>query len=240
MATLNNLKAGYQITVTAGATRACVQNADGSVAAFIPSTFSQVFGPYLVDRAFLVSDDATVSVAAYTTSIGGLLMSNAGAPADGVAATVNVNPAGDDNGLTYTARTYGAAGNNISVRYVDPAANSQSIAVSVVGTAITVSLATNGGGTITSTAAQVKTAIEANATATNLVSVAIMTSDSGTADDGSGVVTAMALTALASGAGTGIGLASPGGICIDTTNSDIYRNDGSTAAPVWVKVGDAP
>ena len=48
-----------------------------------------------------------------------------------------------------------------------------------------------------------------------------------------------AKTLLITGAGTGIGVVVPGGIGIDTTNSDIYRNDGTTAAPVWVKVGDA-
>lgn len=33
---------------------------------------------------------------------------------------------------------------------------------------------------------------------------------------------------------------STGALCIDTTNADVYRNDGTAAAPVWVKVGDAP
>jgi len=239
MATNYTLKAGYALTATAGVTKASVQAEDGSVAAFLSPGFAQTFGPYLVERTFTISNDASVTMAAYTTSFGGLLTTNAGVPADAVAASANVNPTGDDNGLTFTAKTYGAAGNNISIRYVNPAANSASLEVSVAGPSITVSLATNGGGTITSTAAQVKTAIEANAAASALVSVAIMTSDSGVADDGSGVVTAMNPTSLANGAGFGIGLSAPGGLCIDTTNSDIYRNDGSTAAPVWVKVGDA-
>jgi hypothetical protein len=202
--------------------------------------FSRTFGPYLAERNLTVSDGATVTTAeSGIINIGGLLMANAGAPVNAVAATVNVNPTGDDNGLTFTAKTYGAAGNNIRVTYVDPGAASQLLSVSVSGTSIVVSLATNGGGSITSTAAQVKAAIEAVQAATNLVSVAIITSDSGVADDGSGVVTAMAATALASGAGDGIGLALPGALCVDTTNSDVYRNDGTTAAPVWVKVGDA-
>lgn len=240
MATIHKLQAGYVLTVTAGADRACIQNADdGSVTAFIPSTFSQTFGPYLVERRFLVSDGATASVAAYTTALGGLLTSNAGAPTTAVAASAIVNPTGNDNGLTFTAKTYGAAGNNISIRYVDPGAASQALSVSVVGTAITVSLATNGGSSITSTAAQVKAAVDADARASSLVSVAIYTADAGTADDGSGVVTAMAQANLANGAGTGVGAVLPGAICIDTTNSDVYRNDGTTAAPVWVKLGDA-
>lgn len=234
---LYTLKAGSTLTVTAG--RAPVSVAGDASAAIQPG-FSRTFGPYLADRSFTISDSATVTTAeAGIMNLGGLLLANAGVPADAVAATANVNPTGDDNGLTFTSKVYGAAGNGISIRYVDPGANSQSLAVTVDGQAITVSLATNGGGTITSTAAQVKAAIEAKQSAANLVTVAVMTSDSGTADDGSGVVTAMPAASLASGAGDGIGTALPGAICIDTTNADIYRNDGTSAAPVWVKVGDA-
>lgn len=240
MATIHKLQAGYVLTITAGADRACVQNADdGSVSAFISSTFSQTFGPYLVERRFLVSDGATASSDAYSLALGGLLTSNAGAPVTAVAASANVNPTGDDNGLTFTAKTYGAAGNNISVRYVDPGSNDAALSVYVVGTAITVSLATGVAGAITSTAAEIKAAVDASARASSLVSVAVYTADAGVADDGSGVVTAMALANLTSGAGTGIGAVLPGALCIDTTNSDVYRNDGTTAAPVWVKIGDA-
>ena len=234
---LHNLKPGYTLTVTAGQSPVSVA---GDASAVLQPGFSCSFGPYLAERRFTVSDSATVTKAvAGIVNIGGLLMANAGAPVTAVRASANVNPTGNDNGLTFTAKQYGAAGNNISIRYVDPGAASQALAVSVAGTAITVSLATNSGSSITSTAAQVKAAIEAVQAAANLVTIAVMTSDSGSADDGSGVVTAMAAASLASGAGTGVGQALPGSICIDTTNSDIYRNDGTQAAPVWVKVGDA-
>lgn len=240
MATNYNLKVGYTITVTAGPVKASVhQIEDASVGAVLQPGFAKSFGPYLIERNFSVSDGATVSVSAYTTALGALLTSFAGAPVNAVAATANVNPTGDDNALTFTARVYGAAGNGISIRYVDPGAASQSLAVSVVGQAITVSLATGSGSAITSTAADVKAAIEASQPANALVAVSILTSDSGTADDGTGVVTAMSQAALASGAGSLIGSVLPGAICIDTTNADIYRNDGTTAAPVWVKLGDA-
>jgi hypothetical protein len=237
MATNYTLKAGYTLTATVNEGRAHVRSADGIDSAFTRSSVS--FGPYLVDRVFLVDGDVSVTLAAFTTSFNSLLMSNAGAPANAAQAALTVNPTGDDNGLTYTARAYGTEGNSIKVAYTDPGANSAALSVSVFRQNITVSLATNGGGSITSTAAQVKAAIEAHTEANQLVTVAIQTGDSGTADDGSGVVTAMAASALTSGAGTGIGSIVPGGICIDTTNADIYRNDGTTAAPVWVKVGDA-
>jgi hypothetical protein len=91
--------------------------------------------------------------------------------------------------LTYTARAFGYAGNSISVTHVNPGGNSQPLTVSVSGTAITISLATNGGGAITSTANTVKAAVFANADANNLVSVAV----EGT---GLGVVNAKALQNL--------------------------------------------
>ncbi len=238
MANSYNLKAGYVLTATAAATKASVQDSTGAVVAFLSPGFAQSFGPYLVERNFLISSDAAVSMAPYTVSLGGLLSSNPGAPVDAVAATVDVNPTGDDNGLTFTAQAYGAAGNEISISYVDPGGTTAALSVSVAGSAITVSLA-RAASAITSTAAEVLAAIEASPAAAALVSVAIMTGDSGTGDDGSGVVTAMAPASLANGAGTGIGSVLPGGICIDTTNADIYRNDGTTAAPVWIKVGDA-
>lgn len=238
MATNYTLKAGHILTATAGAVRACVQAEDGSVAAFLSPGFSQSFGPYLVERNFAVSD-ASVSMAAYMVSLGGLLTSNAGVPVDAVASTLDVNPTGDDNGLTFTAKAYGAAGDEISISYVDPGGTTAALSVSVSGQAIVVSLA-RAADAITSTAAEVKAAIEASPQAAALVSVAVLTSDSGAGDDGSGIVTAMAAASLADGAGTGIGSILPGGMCVDTANSDIYRNDGTSAAPVWVKIGDAP
>jgi hypothetical protein len=235
MGTKYTLKAGYTLTATANEGRVHVYSDSDSF--FTRSAVT--VGPYRVDRVFTVDGDATVATAADTTSVRALLTSNAGAPVNAAQATLSRNPTGDDNALTFTARAYGTEGNSISVAYVDPGANSQSLAVSVFRQAITVSLATNGGGSITSTAAQVKAAIEAHVTANQLVTVAINTADTGSADDGSGVVTALSASAMTGGAGTGIGIVSPGALCVDTTNSDVYRNDGTTAAPIWVKVGDA-
>lgn len=114
----------------------------------------------------------------------------------GTAATLSTNLTGAQNDLTFTARSKGATGNDITVRYLDPAGNNQALAVSVLANAITVSLATDGGGAITSTAALVRAAINDSATASALISAA-----NKAANDGTGVVTAMAATALAAGAG---------------------------------------
>lgn len=241
MATNYTLKAGHAITVTAGARAGSAhQVEDGSVGAVLQPGHSRTFGPYLLDRNFTVSDGASVSTAESTaaTAFGGLFIPNAGAPEDAVRASASVNPTGDDNGLTITARAYGADGNKIRVTYTDPGAASQALSVSVAATSILVSLATDESAVITSTAAEVKAAIEAKAEANNLVSVAIMTSDSGAGDDGSGVVTDMTVTALTGGAGTGIAQARPGCLCIDTTGGKLYRNTGTQAAPAWVSDQD--
>ena len=111
-------------------------------------------------------------------------------------ATLSTNLAGNDNDLKFTAKLKGRFGNTIKVAYVDPDAANAKLAVTVSGTTITVSLATAANKAITSTAANVKAAIEAVPAAAALVTVANVASNSG-----EGVVAAMAATALANGAG---------------------------------------
>jgi hypothetical protein len=98
----------------------------------------------------------------------------------GVQAALSTNLTGTNNDLTFTSRRKGNAQNLITVAYVDPVGNNQALAVSTVGNAISVSLATGAGGAITSTAALVFAANKAG-------------------NDGTGVVIAMAATALAGG-----------------------------------------
>jgi hypothetical protein len=170
----------------------------------------------------------------------GLMMANAGVPVDAAKAARNVNPAGADNGLTFTAVDFGADGNDITVAYLDPGADDAALSVEVDGTDITVNLATDGDGVITSTAADVLAEVEATPAADALVAVTIMTTDTGTEDDGSGVVTALAAANLAGGLdGTGAGTIAPGGLAIDTDNGDVYRNSGTTAVPAWTQLADA-
>lgn len=241
MKAMHLLPAGYALTVTpafgARVTVACRE--DSGENAFLRAARS--FGPYLVPRTFDVSGDATAAAAVSTVgaSLAGLLIASAGAPEDAAQATISVNPTGDENGLTFTAREYGVGGNDITITYVDSGVALSPLAVSVVGKAITVSLENDDGPSIVSTAAEVLAAVAANASAAELVSVVIMDGDTGESDDGSGVVTAMASTALADGAGTGIGQALPGCLCIDTTNGVVYRNAGTRAAPIWAALADA-
>jgi hypothetical protein len=79
--------------------------------------------------------------------------------------------------LDFTAKTAGAAGNSISVNLVDPEELNETIDVSVDGTTITVLLASDGEA-ITSTAANVKTAIDGTPAAAALITVAITGLDS--------------------------------------------------------------
>lgn len=109
-------------------------------------------------------------------------------------ATYTTALTGTNNDLKFTARNAGTGGNSITIAYVDPSANDEDLSVDVVGTAITVNLATGPAGAITSTAAQIKAAIEADADASALVFV-----DYAGTDTGEGVVTALASTPLAGG-----------------------------------------
>ncbi|WP_425591962.1 phage tail sheath subtilisin-like domain-containing protein [Halomonas alimentaria] len=71
--------------------------------------------------------------------------------------------------LTYTAATPGTDGNAIRVRYVDPGSASATLAVTVSGNDITVTLATDIDSEISSTAAEIATAVNAEADASALV-----------------------------------------------------------------------
>jgi hypothetical protein len=111
-------------------------------------------------------------------------------------ATLTTALTGTNNDLTFTAALGGRLGNGYRIRYVNPAANNQTLAVTVDGQDVSVSLATNGSGVITSTAEQVETAlnlVEAFAVPL-IVNIAA-------GNDGSGVVTAMSYTSLAGGTG---------------------------------------
>jgi hypothetical protein len=112
-------------------------------------------------------------------------------------ATLTTALAGANNDLKFTSVLSGVIGNSITIRYVDPAGNNAVLSVVVVGKAITVNLATDGAGAITSTSAQIAAAILASAAASALITAA-----NAGADTGAGVVIAMAATPLAGGSDT--------------------------------------
>jgi len=110
------------------------------------------------------------------------------------AATLSTAMTGANNDIVLTAKTKGIVGNNITLALVDPAGNDQALAVTVTGTAISVSLATGVAGAITTTASQLLTALAASAPAAALVTGALKGSDTGAT-----AVTALAATALTGG-----------------------------------------
>lgn len=75
-----------------------------------------------------------------------------------------------DQGITYEAITPGAAGDNITIELLDPSANDSPLSISVVGTDISVSLATDSGGLITTDADELVAALNLDAPASALIS----------------------------------------------------------------------
>lgn len=146
-------------------------------------------------------------------------------PVNAVAAVLTTNLTGTNNDLVFTAKTKGNTG--ITVAYIDPGAT-HTLSVAVVGKAITVTLG-YATGAITSTASNVKTAIEANTAANALVSIA-----NAGGNDGSGLVTAMAAAPLISGVdGT---IATAGEVRFDGTYLYVAIADNSPADQNWRRV----
>lgn len=114
-------------------------------------------------------------------------------------ATLTTALTGTNNDLTYKARKQGTAGNSIRITYIVSGASTP-LSVAVSTNDINVTVATNGSSAATSTAAQIKAAIDANVSAARLVEVT-----NATGNDGTGVVTAMAQTPLAGGTNFTIG-----------------------------------
>jgi phage tail sheath protein FI len=111
-----------------------------------------------------------------------------------VKASLQTGVVGSNNALTFTSKLDGELGNSSSLRLVNPGANNAPLSISVSGRDVTVNLATGVTGAITTTAAQLKTAIEAN-TAAN----ALFTITNTGASTGAGVVASLRRAQLAGG-----------------------------------------
>ncbi len=127
------------------------------------------------------------------TSVIGLVGTAPNATPD-TKAVLDLGTAAANNGLRLTSKLVGVLGNDIAVELVNPAGNSQSLSVDVVGKTITISLATSSAGAITTTATTLKAAIEADADAHALVGITAIG-----ASTGAGVVAAAAAQALTGG-----------------------------------------
>ena len=128
---------------------------------------------------------ATTAIINILDGGGGINVANLAGGGGGAAATVDST--NDNSDVTFTAVKGGVAGNNISIKYVDPGETNQDLRINVDDSnpddiIISVNLATGAGGAITSTASEIVAAINnTNADSALLVSA---TAES----DGSGVV----------------------------------------------------
>jgi hypothetical protein len=98
---------------------------------------------------------------------------------DGTLGTLTVDCTNVDSDIVYTAVSKHIGSDKVSVEYIDPSSASASLSISVDGRKITVNLATSSASAITSTAAEVKTAIEGDSDANALVTMALETSGAG-------------------------------------------------------------
>lgn len=120
--------------------------------------------------------------------------------AAGTKATLTTALTGTNNDLTFTAVQPGVSGNSITIQYVNaggttPLSVDFQRALNGPARAVVVTLATTTG-TITSTAAAIRDAINNHARAQNHVQAA-----NAAANDGTGLVTVLAATPLAGGTG---------------------------------------
>ena len=139
------------------------------------------------------------SIGALLYAVLGDIQTSEGTPA--VKAVLTTALAGVNNDLTFLAATAGVAGNGITVALTDPSGNDQELGVVVTGSAIVVNLATDEDGAITSTAREVRDAVNTDSEAAALVAASLAPGN-----DGSGVVTELAAANLAGGAdATGTG-----------------------------------
>lgn len=141
---------------------------------------------------FVEIDDGIRPITTVRTSVIGLL--GTAPAADPAAATLTTGLVASNNAITFTADAEGANGNDITVALVNPGGNNITLLVSCTGTAISVRLATDGSGAITSTATLVIAAVNAHPAASALVTAA-----NAQGSNGSGVVAAVAATALSGG-----------------------------------------
>lgn len=118
-------------------------------------------------------------------NISDLRASALGMGATGGSATPATPATGTLHGVTFTAKTAGAAGNSIKVEFVKLDAADQQLGISVSGNTITVNLATDSSKAITSTVEQIVAAINGDNDAKALVTA----SGSGTSVVSAGTVT---------------------------------------------------
>jgi len=171
----------------------------------------------------LLADGENASIGSLLTSDGAGALAVADAAVQ-AAATTGVE--GNNNGITWTAVPVGAAGNQIVVNLIDPGGNSQSLSVTVTeSNTVDVSLATDGGGAITSTPATIIPAVAGVAGAAALV-VGTNTGAS------TGAAAVVAETAILTGGSD----ADSSGSAIAVANEALDNSSGGAVAAIEVTI----
>lgn len=169
-------------------------NAAGAITSTAAQVIAAVNAHWFAGHLVTAADGPGSSGAAAVTAVAETHLAG-GADMDATHAALTTALAGDDNDIVWRAVVGGAAGNDITIAYVNPAGNDKPLGVVVANNAITVNLATGPAGAITSTAADIIAKMASTPTA-----AALVTGANAAANDGTGVVTAMAATALTGGA----------------------------------------
>lgn len=140
-------------------------------------------------------NDGTRTIRTVASAVIGLVATAPDA-AVGTAASGRIIFAAPNSGVSYTAKEVGSAGNAIRVRYKDPKEASAAIAVKIspAGGDVTVTLATDVDGAITSTAADIVTAINTDDAASQMLAAEVRSGE-----DGSGVVSETAFNRMTGG-----------------------------------------
>lgn len=138
-------------------------------------------------------NEGTRPIRTVATAVIGLV-ATAPEAAPGTAASLTLSSAAANTGITYTATNAGTDGNAIRIRYITSGADSEALAVSVAGTDISVTLATDIDGALTTTAIEIVTAINADPAASTLVTATVAAGSSG-----SGIVVATGFSNLTGG-----------------------------------------
>ncbi len=149
-----------------------------------------------------------------------------------VQSTLTTALTGTNNDLTYVAVARGTAGDALSVEYIDPAGNNATLAAALVAGVLTVDLATDGGGAITTTSGDIVTLLS-TAEFSGSFTVA-----NAAANDGTGVVTALAETSFAGGVDNAIPLFRVTGTVLATAfliNTSLLSS--ATPGGAWLRLG---
>lgn len=164
-------------------------------------------------------NEGTRTIRTVATAIIGLVATAPDSSA-GLAAEATIRSIQQNADIVFTAQQVGISGNQIRVRFVDPGAASAALSVTAMGNDITVTLGTDLEGAIISTAADVMTAAEGNATTASLVAVGLDADN-----DGTGIVSVAGFTNLSGGQNDAFPLNTP---VLVTNVFDAIGNAGPT------------